>query len=602
VSAFEFVPTRMARILQHPRRNSAAVRALIESVQGEPYRVPLANRQGRAVGDGALLDRAEKRARQCEDLTVLYRDRGAIVRTIEQKCARESVLPPLGQTEGEQIARACNKNWWFSRLKRDHIRRWEGLSVGVGSTGEEHDPYISHEAALRIRKWNVKNAALLESTEVMNENGEIYTLMQLADKGISNKKNRRNDLMVRIRGMEDIAATLKHVALFWTITTPSKFHSQGGQNPKYNGATPRQAQAYLCKAWARMRAAFKRKNIAPYGFRIAEPHLDGCPHWHMLLFVAPDKVEQMEAIIRRYALAEDGDEAGAKEHRVTLVKIEQNRGSAAGYIVKYVCKNIDGSGVGEHKTQRDGQTWRVLPDLFGNEELHPTERVTAWAQLWGIRQFQQIAGAPVTVWRELRRISAESLIHAPEDVRTAWHACQKINADKAEDIKRADFAAYVMAQGGVNVGRCYRIRIKYEEVETVGRYGMVTVKKPFGIFAVSDPKKVYPSIRYTWTLIEKAGGGYGAWTGVNNCTPNSVKYPHEFETHFNEPAPEPEISEETRERWREFIEEMDFLAQIKADEEERQKAEDLARRAQRYKDKILPGQGLFTWMNWSAKQ
>lgn len=43
-------------------------------------------------------------------------------------------------------------------------------------------------------------------------------------------------------------------------------------------------------------------------------------------------------------------------------------------------------------------------DLYGNDAKDASKRISAWASNWGVRQFQQLGGPPVTLYRELRRI------------------------------------------------------------------------------------------------------------------------------------------------------------------------------------------------------
>lgn len=117
--------------------------------------------------------------------------------------------------------------------------------------------------------------------------------------------------MTRIRGFENICNELGYVGEFYTLTAPSKYHATtkaGYRNSKWNGASPSDTQSYLTGLWARIRAKLHREEIRIFGIRVAEPHHDGTPHWHMLMFMLPEDVERVRIIIRDYAWEEDHHE------------------------------------------------------------------------------------------------------------------------------------------------------------------------------------------------------------------------------------------------------------------------------------------------------
>ena len=174
--------------------------------------------------------------------------------------------------------------------------------------------------------------------------------------------------------------------------------------------------------WALVRADLNRKDIKLYGFRIAEPQHDGTPHWHMLVFLEQHQANEFKNVIEHYALREDGDEAGAKENRCDFKDIDYSRGSATGYIAKYVSKNVNGANLDS--------------DIDGGNAIEAAQRVEAWASCWGIRQFQQLGAGAVTVWRELRRLKA--LCNETELFRGIFEA-----ADKGK------WAEFVKLMGGV---------------------------------------------------------------------------------------------------------------------------------------------------------
>ncbi|WP_201149223.1 replication endonuclease [Klebsiella michiganensis] len=414
------------------------------------------------------------------------------------------------------FARLQKDKWWLGKLRKIHDRWREHLMIATTYVSKVSSPYCSEPC---LREWTAQKKANFEYLQAMEledrDTGERTSLLDKVMGSVSNPKIARNELMVRMRGFEDMANEMGLAGMFYTLTAPSRYHAthvhSGKRNDKYCNASPRKTQKYLCNVWSRVRAKWRREGIRTFGFRVAEPHHDGTPHWHLLLFLRPEEVELATDIFHEYALQEDGSEPGAAEYRFTAKPIDEEFGSATGYIAKYISKNIDGYGMDGESDHESGKPVKEM-----------AMRVRAWASRWSIRQFQQIGGAPVSTWRELRRLGSRELVLHPE-----------LEAARAA-ADAPDWPGYVNAQGGPFVTRdCLRVRLNYEYTENGNDYGD-TVAKITGVYC---PFTISESVIYTRTndykIVPKRkpspvenltleGRDAAPRSSVNNCTGRSA--------------------------------------------------------------------------------
>ncbi|WP_024550785.1 replication endonuclease [Siccibacter turicensis] len=413
------------------------------------------------------------------------------------------------------ILRLMASEWWYLRLKRARDLQREHMAIAVGQVQKAASAYVSRKTLGEWVEQKKRNLEFFKKFDLMDDEGNRIALDSMVHRSVANPAIRRCELMVRMRGFEDIANDQGLSGEFYTITAPSRFHavhSKGGFVGQWNGCNPQDTQRYLCNVWARARAAISRAGIHVFGFRVVEPHHDGTPHWHMLLFMRPQDVETVRDILCYQARIADSEELQtphALKARFHVEPIDPEKGSATGYIAKYISKNIDGYAM---DGEQDGETGESMRDM--------AKSVAAWASRWRIRQFQQIGGAPVTVWRELRRLRDQRFVDQEMDAVLA-----------AADV--GCWASYTQAQGGPLVARRdLVVRLAYEITEQGNEYAE-DIQRVQGVYSPRLRGSEICTRLVKWQKVSKlaeapaeagfSGGIAAPWSSVNNCTEGEAR-------------------------------------------------------------------------------
>lgn len=431
------------------------------------------------MSDGELVDWCNSKAKAMASM-LARRKHSPIVaqRLATQTLARYSLEYPIDRSYSDRCnpfkvanAKLSCPRWWRRQIRRLQARTLDDFGRARNLVCKGGQIYLTDYAANWHTQRRAHTDALLAKLEARNDVGDSYTLAELTALSVANPAIQRTELMARLAGFEEYARRLNRVAEFYTITCPSRFHPThigGKPNTNYTGASVRDCHKYLMNLWSRIRAAADRRGLKYFGFRVAEPHHNGTPHWHFLLFVDSEQASPLRRLIRKYALADSPDEIGAQKYRFRHELIDPTKGSAACYLAKYIAKGTDGHGLAQ--------------DLYKERANRSAARIRAWASIHGIRQFQQIGGPSVTVWRELRRLE-EQPAGLIEQARVAADAgnwadfCELMGSGRDQPIKIARWHEIdpqtgelldppTTHYGAPNPGRVFGVRCGIETVLT----------------------------------------------------------------------------------------------------------------------------------------
>ena len=192
---------------------------------------------------------------------------------------------------------------------------------------------------LEMTKAKIKNQSdFLNYSYIQNNStGQQFSLKDCIVSSNHNPQRYYGEIQNRINTLEREATNAQLTPIFLTLTLPSEFHmmktTRDGKlikNPKYNGVEPKESVKILTKMWGRLRQDRSLKELTKMQrmyYRVNEPHKDGTPHTHILLFIPKNRIERV-------------DKAFKHLYNQKSNKLEKNIRSATSYIMKYINKTL----------------------------------------------------------------------------------------------------------------------------------------------------------------------------------------------------------------------------------------------------------------------
>jgi Bacteriophage replication gene A protein (GPA) len=280
-----------------------------------------------------------------------------------------------------------------------------GILELIGGPLDQHRPaYVDNWTLRRFEQQQAANTAFLKKHVAINLDQRI----PLSDIASSAAASRRAQWYAMILGMREIASRDGLTPVFVTVTLPGEWHlSPRSGEPGDARHSPTDAAKEIGKRWHNALSMFKGRKGQLFGIRVAEPHADGTPHLHCVLWVKSDQCDDLRDCLARHF------PAGNQSEREYRDKGDFTKGPAL-VIKKWEERSKDDArGCADAASYALSYVLDVLEDDTGNADpiadagnlqksrtkSKEIKRVKAWARHARLRRLSLVGLNPGTIGR-----------------------------------------------------------------------------------------------------------------------------------------------------------------------------------------------------------
>ena len=365
-------------------------------------------------------------------------------------------------SESEQ-AKLSDRRYHVRHLRRRASTARQALASVLGTIGYNASSYADSFAlsCWKERQESAKSYGLSHNLSWTDRAGSTR-LVSLFEIFESSRKARFAQLYAQTVALDKVATKRNLIPIFITITLPPQYHPNPKFGLPYGGndiedcPLPTDTDKALQHIWKKFRARASVDKIELLGLKVVEPHLDGCPHLHCLLYVKD--ISEVGALDRHLQALRpepvDGERIATK-----LEILDRTRAKPASYVMKYLIKCLPAY-------ERASELSDGTCDESGDPDhlAHHCE-VRAWASERRLRQFAWLGLHGLrTAWQRLYQSSEADIEDAPRSI---------IEATKA--LKEGRWSDALEALGAIKSDNKARPRIAY--VDARNKYGE-PIRKP----------------------------------------------------------------------------------------------------------------------------